>query len=206
MSSVLYHKFKNFFDKLFAFFFLIILSPVFLIVSVLIILFLGKPIIFRQVRPGHNNKLFTIYKFRTMSKIQNNTISPHDQSRISLLGKILRKSSLDEIPQLINIINGDMSFVGPRPLLIEYLDLYSKEQLKRHNVKPGLSGWAQINGRNALLWPEKFKLDVWYVDNQSFLLDMKIIILTFLKIFQSSGINSSKDLTSKPFQGNEDAK
>ena len=206
MPPVIYKNFKNFCDKLFALFILIILSPIFLIVSILILNILGKPIIFKQVRPGYNNKLFTIYKFRTMGEIKNNAISPHDQSRISILGKILRKLSLDEIPQLINIVKGDMSFVGPRPLLTEYLDLYSKEQLIRHTVKPGISGWAQINGRNALLWPEKFKLDVWYVYNQSFFLDIKIIILTFLKIFQFSDINSSKDLTSEPFKGNKDAK
>lgn len=205
MLPIKYKNFKNFFDKLLALFLLITLSPIFLIVSIFILNFLGKPIIFKQVRPGYNNKLFTIYKFRTMSEIHYNAISPHDQSRISMIGKILRKLSLDEIPQLVNIVKGDMSFIGPRPLLTEYLDLYSKEQLIRHTVKPGISGWAQINGRNALSWPEKFKFDVWYVDNQSFLLDIKIIILTFLKIFQSSGINSSKDYTSVPFKGNEDA-
>ena len=198
-----YYQFKNIVDRLFSFFILLIFSPLFLLISLMVLIFLGRPIFFKQERPGMHNKLFTLYKFRTMNIIKDKTISPHDQSRINFFGNFLRKTSLDELPQIYNIFLGEMSFIGPRPLLKEYLALYSQEQIKRHLVKPGISGWAQVNGRNSLSWEDKFKMDIWYVKNQKFLLDLKIIIFTLFKIFKSSEINASYKFTSMPFQGNK---
>lgn len=204
MSKFTYQKLKNILDRLLSSILLLLLSPLFICIYCLNLIFLGRPVIFKQIRPGYKNKLFTIYKFRTMDIFQNKDISPHDQSRINLLGKFLRKFSLDEIPQIFNIVKGDMSFVGPRPLLEEYLSLYSQEQMQRHLVKPGITGLAQVSGRNSLSWIDKFKMDIRYVEKQSFWLDLKIIFLTFGKVLQSNGINSSKELTSIPFKGNVD--
>ena len=169
--------------------------PLFLI-TLLIRLQLGKPLLFRQIRPGLHGKPFTICKFRTMSdaRDEQGNLLPESE-RLTDLGRFLRATSLDELPELFNVLKGDMSLVGPRPLLMDYLDRYSPEQVRRHEVKPGLTGWAQINGRNALSWDEKFKLDVWYVDHRSFLLDLKIIALTFKKILLREGISHQGDAT-----------
>jgi undecaprenyl phosphate N,N'-diacetylbacillosamine 1-phosphate transferase len=163
---------------------------------------MGKPLFFRQKRPGFKEKIFSIYKFRTMTnEVDENGNLLSDEKRLKGFGKFVRSTSLDELPQLFNVLLGDMSFVGPRPLLVEYLDLYTIKQKKRHNVKPGITGWAQVNGRNAISWEEKFELDVWYVENQSFWLDMKILWLTFLKVVKRSDINSDTSITMEKFKG-----
>jgi len=168
----------------------------------MILINMGPPVIFKQKRPGLYGKVFSIYKFRTMknSKDKNGNLLSNSQ-RITKLGKLLRKLSLDELTQLFNVLKGDISLVGPRPLLIEYLDLYTPEQARRHDVKPGITGWAQVNGRNAISWEERFKLDVWYVDNQSFLLDLRILFMTLLKVFKSEGINPENKEFVEKFQG-----
>ncbi|MEY2192759.1 sugar transferase [Neobacillus sp. BF23-41] len=178
------------------------LFPIFFILAFLVKLKLGSPIIFKQLRPGLNGKPFNLYKLRTMTDQSDGDgeLLP-DFLRITPLGKFLRKYSLDEYPQLLNVIKGDISLVGPRPLLMEYLPLYTKEQSKRHQVKPGITGWAQINGRNAITWEEKFELDVWYVNNRSFLLDMKILFLTVYKVAVSEGINQPGQVTMESFKG-----
>src|SRR5699024_386460 len=164
----------------------------------------GGPVLFKQRRPGLNNVIFSILKFRTMiDKRDNNGELLPDKERLTKVGIIIRKLSLDELPQLFNVLKGDMSFVGPRPLLVEYLPLYNERQAKRHNVKPGITGWAQVNGRNAITWKEKFELDVWYVENQSFLLDLKILFMTVLKVFKSEGINEDGQATMTKFTGND---
>jgi len=175
-----------------------------IITSLLICLNLGSPIIFKQKRPGLHGKPFYIYKFRTMTneKDESGQLLPNEE-RMTKLGNVLRKLSLDELPQLFNVLKGDISLVGPRPLLMEYLPLYNKEQARRHEVKPGITGWAQVNGRNAISWEERFKLDVWYVDNQSFLLDLKIICLTILKVVKSEGVNKKEGLTMEKFRGTD---
>lgn len=189
-------------DRLTALVAFLILSPVFVTVMMLLSLVNnGKPF-FTQLRPGKNGNIFKIIKFKTMNDkkdAQGNLLS--DSKRLTKVGAIVRKTSLDEIPQLLNVIIGDMSMVGPRPLLPQYLDLYSTEQARRHDVKPGITGWAQVNGRNAISWQEKFKLDVWYVDNQSFKLDLIILFKTIQKVFISEGINSADQATTKPFKG-----
>ena len=183
----------------------IILLPMFLI---LILFFAiannGKPFFF-QTRPGKNNRVFKIVKFKTMNdrKDSNGNLLA-DEYRLTSIGKFVRKTSLDEIPQLLNVIKGDMSLVGPRPLLIEYLSLYDEDQVRRHEVRPGITGWAQVNGRNAISWQEKFRLDVWYVDHISLLLDIKIICLTIVKVFKSEGITSEKSVTIEKFEGNQE--
>ena len=193
---------KPFFDFLIALIGLIILLPfIILIITFLTFSNNGKPF-FYQIRPGKNEKLFRIIKFKTMNdKTDNNGELLPDEKRLTPIGMFVRKTSLDEIPQLINVIKGNMSLIGPRPLLPEYLDLYSKEQHKRHNVKPGITGWAQINGRNAISWEHKFKLDVWYVENISFKLDIKILFLTLRKIIIKEGITSSTSVTMEKFKG-----
>ena len=169
---------------------LIISAPITLTTAVVISKKLGKPVLFRQVRPGQDGKPFEIYKFRTMSdkRDENGELLPDDQ-RMTPVGTFIRKSSIDELPQLINVLKGDISLVGPRPLLMEYLPLYNDEQKKRHNVKPGITGWAQVNGRNAISWDQKFKLDVWYAENQSFKLDMYIIYKTVINTISSEGVS-----------------
>jgi undecaprenyl phosphate N,N'-diacetylbacillosamine 1-phosphate transferase len=194
--------FKRLFDLAVSIILLIILSPVFLVVSlVLIIANDGKPFFF-QNRPGINGRIFKVIKFKTMNdkKDKDGHLMP-DAQRLTATGLFIRKTSLDEIPQLLNVINGDMSLVGPRPLLIEYLPLYNDIQNKRHNVRPGITGWAQVNGRNAISWSDKFKYDVWYVDHLSFWLDMKIIWLTVLKVFKSEGISQQGHVTMEKFKG-----
>jgi sugar transferase EpsL len=176
--------------------------PIMLVVGLLVRMKLGSPVVFRQVRPGLNGKLFHMYKFRTMS--ENRNVSGKllsDEKRLTSFGRMLRAMSLDELPELVNVVKGDMSLVGPRPLLEEYLPLYSEEQFRRHEVRPGITGWAQINGRNALSWQEKFELDVWYVDNRSWWLDVKILSLTIGKIIKKEGINHEGSVTMSKFEG-----
>lgn len=195
---------KPILDFILAFLLIIIFSPIILIVALLIKLKLGSPILFTQERPGLNGKIFRIYKFRTMSDERDskgNLLS--DELRLKGFGKLIRKSSLDELPQLFNVLKGEMSFVGPRPLLVEYLELYNQEQAKRHNVKPGITGWAQVNGRNAISWEEKFKLDVYYVEHISFMLDCKILYMTFFKVLKRKDINSNTNITMEKFTGNK---
>ncbi|AUO22179.1 sugar transferase [Pseudomonas sp. NPDC087814] len=183
---------------------LILLSPVIAIIAWNIRKKLGSPVLFRQVRPGRNGKPFEMIKFRTMRDAHDANGEPlPDSQRMTAFGSFLRSSSLDELPELWNVVKGDMSLVGPRPLLMEYLPLYSVEQYRRHEVRPGVSGWAQINGRNAIEWEEKFKLDTWYVDNQSFWLDMKVIFLTIKKVLVRDGISAEGEATAPKFTGSK---
>lgn len=183
---------------------LIVLSPILLIVTLLVRVKLGSPVIFKQERPGLNEKIFTMYKFRTMTdeRDEHGELLP-DSVRLTKFGKFLRSTSLDELPELFNILKGDMSVVGPRPLLVEYLELYDERQKRRHDVRPGLSGLAQVSGRNAISWEDKFNLDVEYVDNVSFIGDWKIIFLTLKKVLVREGISSNTAVTMEPFRGSE---
>lgn len=185
---------------------LLILSPVLLTVTVLVRVKLGSPVFFRQERPGKAGKIFRLYKFRTMtdSKDESGALLP-DGERLTRFGRALRAASLDEIPELWNLIKGNMSLIGPRPLLVQYLPLYSAEQMRRHDVRPGLTGHAQVNGRNAISWQEKFAFDCWYVDNLSFMVDVRIFCKTLLSIVRRSGISSSTSDTMEPFTGNADS-
>ncbi len=181
-----------------------LLSPLFIVISILIWFKMGTPILFKQKRPGLNGRPFILYKFRTMT----NSTDQHgrylsDEARLTSFGSFLRRYSMDEIPQFINVLKGELSIVGPRPLLMEYLPLYSKEQFKRHLVKPGITGWAQVNGRNAISWEEKFDLDVWYVYNYSFFLDLKILFLTVIKVIKKEGISQPGYATIQPFSKEE---
>jgi len=181
---------------------IMILSPVLLLLCISIWKKLGWPIIFKQNRPGFQSKVFTFYKFRTMTSEKDSTGQLlEDEDRLTVLGSLLRSTSLDELPSLFNVLKGDMSLVGPRPLLVEYLEIYSEEQMRRHDVKPGITGWAQINGRNAISWNDKFKLDLWYVDNWSLKLDIKILFLTIVKVFKREGINHENHATMEKFKG-----
>ncbi|SFN30471.1 Sugar transferase involved in LPS biosynthesis (colanic, teichoic acid) [Formivibrio citricus] len=195
--------FKRSFDFCIALTLLIILLPVIAATAVMVRWKLGSPIFFRQIRPGRHGKLFGIYKFRTMldSVDADGNVLP-DDLRLTRFGVVLRKLSLDELPQLINVLRGDMSLVGPRPLLEEYLPLYSEEQARRHDVRPGITGWAQVSGRNTISWEERFRLDVWYVDHCSFWLDMKILWLTVVRVFQAKDINQPGVATMEKFTGN----
>ena len=195
---------KRIFDISLSFILIILFLPIILLLAVWIVISMGRPILFKQKRPGLHGAVFTIYKFRTMSdkKDTKGHLLP-DAERLTSVGKFIRSASLDELPQLFNVLKGDMSFVGPRPLLVEYLSLYNERQKKRHNVKPGITGWAQVNGRNAISWEEKFELDVWYVENQSFWLDIKILWMTFLKVIKRSDISSNTTVTMEKFEGNE---
>lgn len=193
---------KRVFDIVFSFSALMLFAPVILIVAIAVHWRIGAPIFFKQVRPGLNSLPFTMVKFRTM---RNNTDSLgqllSDSERLTPLGSWMRATSLDELPELWNVLKGDMSLVGPRPLLMEYLPLYTIKQARRHEVRPGITGWAQVNGRNAIEWEEKFALDVWYVDNQSLMLDIKILFKTISKVFSQDGINSSGHATMPFFSG-----
>ena len=194
---------KPLFDFLIALLGCIFLLPVILLVTlILFIINKGNPFFF-QIRPGKNGKYFRIYKFKTMTdeKDEDGNLLP-DSQRLTLIGKLIRKTSLDEIPQLFNVLKGEMSLVGPRPLLPEYLDVYTDTQKKRHLVKPGITGWAQVNGRNAISWTRKLELDVWYVKHVSMMLDIKILWMTFLKVLRSEGINTANMATTEPFNGN----
>lgn len=195
---------KRGFDLFAALLGLILLSPVIAIIAWNIRKKLGSPVLFRQVRPGRNGKPFEMIKFRTMRDAHDANGEPlPDSQRMTAFGSFLRSSSLDELPELWNVVKGDMSLVGPRPLLMEYLPLYSAEQYRRHEVRPGVSGWAQVNGRNAIEWEEKFKLDTWYVDNQSFWLDMKVIFLTVKKVLVRDGISAKGEATASKFTGSK---
>lgn len=181
---------------------LIMLSPIYIILVVIIAKQMGRPVLFKQVRPGQRGKPFRMIKFRTMrDAIDENGNQLPDSERLTPFGNFLRSTSLDELPELWNVLKGDMSLVGPRPLLMEYLDLYTPEQARRHEVKPGITGWAQVNGRNALSWEEKFNLDVWYVDNQSLGLDTKILFMTVKKVFVREGISAEGEATMAKFEG-----
>lgn len=194
---------KRFFDFFAAAAGLLCLWPVLLVVAVLVRRKLGSPVVFSQVRPGLGGKPFRMYKFRTMTdaKATNGELLP-DDIRLTPFGRFLRSTSLDELPELWNVLKGEMSLVGPRPLLMEYLPLYTAEQARRHEARPGITGWAQVNGRNAISWEDKFRLDVWYVDNQSLWLDIRILILTVKKVFVREGISAQGEATSTRFMGN----
>ena len=196
---------KRIFDLVAASIGLIVLSPLILLIAVLVSIFIGTPILFLQQRPGYKTRPFYIYKFRTMTDARDSggNLLP-DSDRLTPFGKFLRSLSLDELPELYNILRGEISVVGPRPLLMEYLPLYSPEQLRRHDVYPGLTGWAQINGRNAIDWPTRFALDVWYVDHRSFWLDIRIILETIWKVIKRENVNQPGQATTEYFTGNKD--
>lgn len=201
-----YEKYiKRALDVILCGFALAVLSPVLAVTALLVRIKLGSPVIFRQARPGKNGELFHLYKFRSMTdeKDENGDLLP-DEVRLTKFGKLLRSTSLDELPELWNILRGDMSIVGPRPLLVKYLPLYNEEQRHRHDVRPGLTGWAQANGRNALTWEEKFLLDVWYVHNVSFWVDVKTVFLTVKNVLRREGISSGTAVTMEEFMGTED--
>lgn len=198
----MYKTFKRLCDLISAVIALLLLSPIFLVILLcLIIVNNGKPFFFQE-RPGKNEKLFKIVKFKTMKDLDPNAPKDvHNLNRVTKIGHFIRKYSLDEIPQLINVINGDMSIVGPRPLLVHYLPLYNDFQKQRHNVRPGITGWAQVKGRNSISWEKKFDFDVWYVENQSFILDFKIILLTIKRLIIPEGINNSEGMNMPEFTG-----
>ena len=192
-------------DRVMAALLLLLFSPILIVVAIVLRIRMGSPIVFTQASPGKNSQIFTVYKFRTMTSdcdAEGNLLS--DEARLIPLGQFLRKASLDELPQLWNVLMGDMSFVGPRPLLVRYLERYNTEQARRHDVQPGITGWAQVNGRNAVSWDEKFRLDLWYVDHWSLWLDLKILLLTVKKVFKQEGISQSADVVAMPeFLGND---
>ncbi len=198
---------KRLFDIIASLAGLVLLSPVLLVVALLVRVKLGAPVLFKQQRPGLHGQPFIMYKFRTMRATVDAGGQPlPDSQRITPLGRVLRATSLDELPELWNVLKGDMSLVGPRPLRMEYLQYYSQEQNKRHDVRPGITGWAQVNGRNVISWEEKFALDVWYVSNQTFLLDIKILFLTVKMVLCRSGVNASEDITMPKFTGSKSPK
>ncbi len=195
---------KRVFDLFVAVSLLLMLSPLFIFITCLVILLIGKPVLFQQERPGLNGKIFVIYKFRTMTdKVDHDCNLLPDEQRLGSFGRLLRSSSLDELPALFNVLKGDISLVGPRPLLVRYLDRYTPEQSRRHDVKPGITGWAQVNGRNAISWEQKFKFDLWYVEHATFWLDVKILFLTVLKVFKREGINQEGEATMEEFTGTD---
>jgi undecaprenyl phosphate N,N'-diacetylbacillosamine 1-phosphate transferase len=195
---------KRFLDFILSFIILIIVSPILLITTILLFFNNKGTPFFIQVRPGKNNKLFSIIKFKTMNDKRDDCGELlSDEKRLTKLGSIIRKTSIDELPQLINVMLGEMSIIGPRPLLVEYLSLYNSIQIRRHEVRPGITGWAQINGRNAISWEDKFKLDVWYVDNLSFRTDVKILFLSAVKVIKRADINSANNVTVEKFGGNK---
>jgi lipopolysaccharide/colanic/teichoic acid biosynthesis glycosyltransferase len=196
---------KRFFDVLMAGMVLCLAAPLLLFGALAVSVSMGQPIFFRQMRPGFKGRPFRLYKFRTMREASGADGQPlSDAERLTRCGSWLRRASIDELPQLINVLKGDMSIVGPRPLLMEYLPLYSPEQMRRHEVLPGITGWAQVNGRNALSWEERFRLDVWYVDNRSFWLDMKILLLTAKKVLVREGISAAGEATMSKFTGSKE--
>jgi len=193
---------KRLFDLTAAVTSVILLTPIFVLIGFFIRIRIGSPVLFKQIRPGFHGRPFTIYKFRTMTgeRDEDGNLLP-DEKRLTRLGRFLRKSSMDELPELFNVIKGDMSIVGPRPLLMQYLDRYTSEQARRHEVKPGITGWAQVNGRNAIGWEDKFKLDVWYVDNWSAWLDVKIVLMTVWQVLKREGISQTGHATAREFLG-----
>ena len=195
---------KRLFDIIVSLIASVVFLPVFILLVLLIYTLIGRPIVFKQMRPGLGGNVFYIYKFRTMSNAKNSRGELlSDAERMTRFGQFLRSTSLDELPSLLNVLKGEMSLVGPRPLLVEYLPLYNAVQARRHEVRPGVTGWAQVNGRNAISWEDKFALDVWYVDNQSFCLDIKIILMTIKKVFIRSGINAEGEATMPKFTGTQ---
>ena len=200
----MYKRFlKRFLDFCISLLGLICISPIFVIVTILLAIANRGKVFFMQQRPGKNEKIFKIIKFKSMTDdVDENGVLLLNEQRITPIGSFIRNTSIDEIPQLINVLIGDMSLIGPRPLPVRYLDLYTEEQKKRHNVRPGITGWAQVNGRNAISWKKKFELDVWYVDNISLSLDIKILLLTFVKVFKPEGINAKENVTMEKFRGN----
>ena len=204
MRTELTDSSKRLFDLVFSLVLVILLLPLLVLAAILVYVTLGSPVLFRQQRPGLGGKPFHCYKFRTMNDRRDDKgeLLPA-KARLTGFGRFLRTISVDELPQLFNVIKGDMSLVGPRPLLMEYLELYTDEQMRRHEVKPGITGWAQVNGRNAITWEEKFRLDLWYVDNYSFFLDLRIIFLTIMKIMLREGINQEGAVTAEKFRGSE---
>jgi sugar transferase EpsL len=201
-NSFYIHTLKRIIDIFFSFLILILFLPIFIFISIVVRLGLGKPVLFRQLRPGRHGKTFQIIKFRTMTRqTGSNGELLSDAERLTAIGRFLRHTSLDELPELINVLKGEMSLVGPRPLLVQYLDRYSPEQARRHEAKPGMTGWAQVNGRNALTWESRFALDVWYVDHISFFLDIKIMLLTVATVFACQGISQPGHMTMEEFKG-----
>jgi len=195
---------KRVFDIVLALILIILSLPLYVLTSILVYLNMGRPIFFIQKRPGYKEKIFSLYKFRTMTNEKDSDgVLLCDEKRVVGIGKFIRSTSLDELPQLFNVLKGEMSFVGPRPLLIEYLPLYSLEQKKRHDVLPGITGWAQVNGRNAISWEQKFDYDLWYINNQSFILDMKILWMTILKVIKRRDISSGENISIEKFKGNK---
>lgn len=195
---------KRMFDLVVSLIGLILLSPLLILISIAVLLVYGQPVLFRQQRPGYTSKPFFIFKFRTMAdEFDSQGILLPDAERLTWLGRFLRASSLDELPELLNVARGDMSLVGPRPLLMQYLDRYTPHQIRRHEVLPGITGWAQINGRNTITWEDKFRYDVWYVDHWTFWLDMKILGLTFWKVLLREGINQPGHISAGEFMGTE---
>ena len=200
---MIYRRFvKRLLDILISLPVLVLFSPLFLAVGIVVRIRLGSPVIFTQDRPGYKGKVFKLYKFRSMTDARddNGELLP-DEVRLTKFGRLLRSTSLDELPEFLNILKGDMSFVGPRPLLVKYLPLYNAHQMRRHDVKPGLTGYAQVNGRNTITWEQKFDYDVWYVDHLSFLLDLKIVFQTVAVVFRHSDINSANNATMEAFTG-----
>ncbi len=193
---------KRVFDILMSAGLLILLAPVMALLAIMVVVRMGKPVLFRQERPGLHGRPFTMIKFRTMrNAVGENGMLLSDAERLTGFGRFLRASSFDELPELFNVLKGDMSLVGPRPLLMEYLPLYSPEQARRHEARPGITGWAQVNGRNALTWDEKFRLDVWYVDNRNLVMDAKILVKTLLAVARRQGISNDGHATMPPFRG-----
>jgi lipopolysaccharide/colanic/teichoic acid biosynthesis glycosyltransferase len=196
---------KRVFDLFLVLLSLPLILPIYFLLVLLVLAKFNSPILFKQSRPGLKGKIFSIYKFRSMTNERDKEgILLSDELRLTKFGKLLRSTSLDELPSLWNVLKGDMSLVGPRPLLVEYLPLYSSKQARRHEVKPGITGWAQVNGRNAISWDEKFDLDVWYVDNKSILLDIRILCMTIIKVITRSGINQDRKTTMEKFKGNNE--
>ena len=204
MRSVMYRYVKRFFDIFSSLLAIILLSPILLITAVTVRIKLGSPVLFKQERPGKDEKIFVLKKFRTMTdeRDENGELLP-DDVRLTKFGRFLRSTSIDELPELFNILKGDMSVIGPRPLLVRYLPRYNEYQHRRHEVRPGLSGWAQVNGRNTVSWEEKFRMDVEYVDNYSLLFDIKILFLTIVNVLKHEGISSETSATMEEFMGNE---
>lgn len=195
-------NFKRIFDLVFCLVLLPVAIPITLIVAVLVYIFLGGPVLFTQQRPGFKGKPFQLVKFRTMTnEVDENGVLLSNEVRTPRFSKILRSTSLDELPEIYNVLKGEMSLVGPRPLKMEYLDRYSPEQMRRHDVMPGITGWAQVNGRNAVEWDERFRMDVWYVDNHSFMLDLKILVLTIFSVFKRENIMAKDGKFQTPFKG-----
>ena len=202
MKNIYRNGIKRLSDIIFSGVFLIVLSPVLAVIAILVAIKLGTPVIYKQQRPGLNAKLFTLYKFRTMNDNRNESGELlSDAERITDFGKTLRRTSLDELPELLNILKGEMSFIGPRPLLVRYLPRYNEVQARRHEVRPGLTGYAQVNGRNAISWEEKFEYDITYVDNLSFRLDIKILMQTFRSLYTRAGISQEGEATMEEFMG-----